>query len=145
MSEVMNRHPFFHVQKQYDKSCRIYCSCGNPHEFVCSEPLLISASLDKMYLWFVSVCSRYQVLGPCMCVPVKRISGQFDAFTPGHMMTVIQFRRSQFSDKVFVGKRQRFVGNNKRLSETTNACWKQQTLVENDKRLSETTSRQINP
>jgi hypothetical protein len=37
------------------------------------------------------------------------------------IMTVILFRSSRFSDKAFVGKRQSFVGNNKRLSETTNA------------------------
>ncbi len=63
------------------------------------------------------------------------------------IMTVILFRSSRFFDKAFVGKQQSFVGNDKRLSETTNACWKRQTLVGNDKRLSETTklSRQINP
>jgi hypothetical protein len=48
------------------------------------KPLLISASLDKMYLWCMTVCYRYQVLGPRTCVPVKQISGHFAAFTPGH-------------------------------------------------------------
>jgi hypothetical protein len=48
-------------------------------------------------------------------------------------MTVIQFHSSLFSDKAFVGKQQSFVKNDKRLSETTNACRKRQTLVGNDK------------
>jgi hypothetical protein len=62
-------------------------------------------------------------------------------------MTVIQFCSLRFSDKAFVGKRQSFVGNDKSLPETTNACWKRQTLVGNDKRLLETAklSRQIYP
>jgi hypothetical protein len=73
-----------------------------------------------------------------MCVPVKRISGHFAAFTPGHDCGIPSWLLYGFVARDFPTKRlsekwQSFVGNDKRLSETTNACWKQQTLVGNDK------------
>jgi hypothetical protein len=107
-------------------------------------PIQISASLDKMHLLCMSVCQRYQVLSPCICVPVKWIFGHFVELSPtrvrNSVMTFIHFRSSQFSDKALVG-------NDKALSETTNACRTRQSFVGNDKRLSETTKlcRQIYP
>ena len=44
-------------QKRHgDKSRRIFWSCGNPQAFVRSETPLISASLDKNFLWCMPVC-----------------------------------------------------------------------------------------
>jgi hypothetical protein len=102
-------------------------------------PIQISASLDKMHLLCMSVCQRYQVLSPCICVPVKWIFGHFVELSPtrvrNSVMTFIHFRSSQFSDKrlsettKLCRKRQTLVGRDKALSETTNACRKRQSFV----------------
>ena len=148
----MNRHPSFHVQKQYDKSGRIFWSCGNPHAFVCSKiPSDIGKSGQNVSMVHDRVLTVPVTLSPYVCAcktdfwSLRRVY----AWTRvrNSIMTVIKFRSSRFSDKAFVEKWQSFVVSDKRLSETTNAWRKQQMLVGNDKRLSETTklSRQIYP
>jgi hypothetical protein len=120
MLELMNKHPSFHVQMQYDNLVESFGDAVIHTRSYVSKPLLISASLDKMYLWSMSVCKRYQVLGPCMCVPVKRISGHFAAFTPAHECGIPSWLLSSFEAREFPTKR---------LLETTKLCRKQQTLV----------------
>jgi hypothetical protein len=120
MLELMNKHPSFHVQMQYDNLVEFFGDAVIHTRSYVSKPLLISASLDKMYLWSMSVCKRYQILGPCMCVPVKRISGHFVAFTPGHECGIPSWLLSSFEAREFPTKR---------LLETTKLCRKQQTLV----------------
>ena len=146
----MNRHPSFHVQKQYDKSGRIFWSCGNLHAFVCSEtPSDIGNSGQNVSLVYIRVLTLPGTWSPYVCAcktdfwSFRRVYAR--TRVRNSIITVIWFRSSRFSDKAFVGKQQSVVGNDKRLSETTNACWKrltsettnacrkQQTLVGNDK------------
>jgi hypothetical protein len=65
-----------------------------------------------------------------MCVPVKRISGHFAAFTPGHECGIPSSLLYGFVARDFPTKH--LSENNKALLETTSACQKQQTLVGND-------------
>ncbi len=143
-SEVMNRHPFFHVQKHYDKSGRIFWGCGNPHTFVCSKtPSVIGKSGQNVSLVYVRVLTVPGTWSPFVC-PCKTDFWSFRRVyartrVRNSIMTVIWFRSSRFSDKALsettsaCQKQQMLVGNDKRLLETTNACRKQQTLVRNDK------------
>lgn len=121
------------AETQYDKSRRIFWGCGNPHAFVCSDtPSAIGKAGQNASFVYVSVLTVPGSESPYLCACImdfwsfRRVKPDMSAEFRHECYPVSKlaiFRQSACR------KRQRFVRNDKALSETTNACRKRQSFV----------------